>query len=413
MTLAALVLGLWTTATSAQGRLWTFSEALKLAIAGHPSVLAQRSSAAAAEADYDAAKWERFPTPSFQTSAGANDAYGTNPTSSRFAVQQPLYAGGRITAGIDATLARKEAADFSTIETQVNLALQVAAAYAEVARQQIREEQGQRSIEEHQRLLDLIERRVQQEISAPVDRELAQSRLYLAMSDQSVNVQQRLSALAQLMQLTGQPMERVASLDAGLPSPPSTEAAALEAALAANPTIQRIEAEARAASAEIESKRSAIWPQLSLRYERDFGGPTGPLAPLTEHRVLLLLQATPGAGLAALSNVQAARYRQNSLEYARAAAVRDLQQQISVDLNELRQASLRLDAAERSRQTAASVFDSFTRQYTTGRKTWIDVMNSVREFTQSAFAVADAKGQRAGALLRLAVRTGTVQPLAR
>src|SRR4051812_13146442 len=32
MTLAALVLVLWTTATSAQGRLWTFSEALKLAI---------------------------------------------------------------------------------------------------------------------------------------------------------------------------------------------------------------------------------------------------------------------------------------------------------------------------------------------------------------------------------------------
>ena len=40
-------------------------------------------------------------------------------------------------------------------------------------------------------------------------------------------------------------------------------------------------------------------------------------------------------------------------------------------------------------------------------------MNSIREFTQAEFAVADAKAQRAGALLRLAIRTGTVSPLAK
>jgi hypothetical protein len=40
-------------------------------------------------------------------------------------------------------------------------------------------------------------------------------------------------------------------------------------------------------------------------------------------------------------------------------------------------------------------------------------MNSVREFTQAEFSVADAAAQRATAALRLALRTGAVQPLAK
>jgi len=56
------------------------------------------------------------------------------------------------------------------------------------------------------------------------------------------------------------------------------------------------------------------------------------------------------------------------------------------------------------------VFESFTQQFTTGRKTWIDVMNAVREFTLAEFAVADAEAQFAGAALRLGIVTGTLQP---
>ncbi len=388
-----------------QGRTWTFSEVLRQSLAAHPSVLASRSSAVAAEADHESALWQRFPTPSLQTYSSQTAGSGNI---SSFQVQQPLWTGGRITAGIDAAQFRKEAADSAIGETSRDLALRVVAAYVEAVRQQMREEQGRRGVTEHERLLGLIGRRVQQEVSAPVDRELAQSRLYQAINDLSLNTQQRKSALTQLTQLAGRPVENVAALGAEITAVPQSEESALQSAIAASPTLARIAAQERAAGADVDSQRASLWPTLGLRFQRNLGG----LAGVTDNQLLLVLQAQPGAGLSAMSNIEAARSRQSALEHQREAAVRDVQERVGVDWNELRYARDRLENADLSRKTAARVFESFTQQFTTGRKTWIDVLNSVREFTQAEFAFADAEGQFAGAALRLRVITGTLLPAA-
>jgi len=131
---------------------------------------------------------------------------------------------------------------------------------------------------------------------------------------------------------------------------------------------------------------------------------------LSDSRVMLVLEAQPGAGLSAVTNIDAARSRQRALEQARDGALRDLQERVGIDWNEFRFARERRENAELSRLTSARVFESFTQQFTTGRKTWIDVMNAVREFTLAEFAVADAEAQFAGAALRLGIVTGTLQP---
>jgi adhesin transport system outer membrane protein len=60
---------------------------------------------------------------------------------------------------------------------------------------------------------------------------------------------------------------------------------------------------------------------------------------------------------------------------------------------------------------AKEVFESYTRQYTAGRKTWLDVMNTVRESTQSDVAVTDAGTQAAAASLRLKLASGNLKEL--
>lgn len=390
----------WPAAGWGQDHAWAFPELLTKSLAAHPNVLARRSSAAAAESDHEGALWQRYPTPAVQAISGGHNTPGNI---SRFQVQQPLWTGGRITAGIEATQFRKDAADHVVSETRQDLALRVAAAYVEAVRQQAREEQGRRGVEEHKRLLGLIGRRVQQEISAPVDRELAQSRLYQANNDLSFNVQQRTSALAQLTQLVGQPVARVAALQADLLTIPQAEDIALQKAIAASPTLARIAAEQRAAGADVDSRRSALMPQVGVRFERDFGG-------LSDSRLMLVLEAQPGAGLSAATNVEAARSRQRALEHDREGALRDLQERVSIDWNELRHARERRENAELAQKTAARVFESFTQQFTTGRKTWIDVLNAAREYTQAEFAVADAAAQYAGAALRLGIVTGATLP---
>ncbi|HSQ04206.1 MAG TPA: hypothetical protein VLN59_09230, partial [Burkholderiales bacterium] len=57
------------------------------------------------------------------------------------------------------------------------------------------------------------------------------------------------------------------------------------------------------------------------------------------------------------------------------------------------------------------VYESYTRQYTAGRKTWLDVLNTVRESTQSDVAATDARAQLTGAALRLKLLTGNLTGL--
>ncbi len=54
--------------------------------------------------------------------------------------------------------------------------------------------------------------------------------------------------------------------------------------------------------------------------------------------------------------------------------------------------------------------ESYTRQYVIGRKTWIDVLNAVREATQSQLALEDTHTQVIAVSLRLRAQTGTLKP---
>jgi adhesin transport system outer membrane protein len=86
--------------------------------------------------------------------------------------------------------------------------------------------------------------------------------------------------------------------------------------------------------------------------------------------------------------------------------MRDLQERIAIDWTEYTAARERLTNADLARKTATEVYESFSRQYTAGRKTWVDVMNSVREQIQAEFTAVDVMAQVVAAGLRLSILTG-------
>jgi len=214
--------------------------------------------------------------------------------------------------------------------------------------------------------------------------------------------QARTNALTQLSQLTGQTVGEVAGEMSGKEVPANREAA-LDQAIAYSPALKRLAFEEAAADEDIASKRSAYMPQLAVRLEHSTGSTTGVTS---DSRALLVLEAQPGAGLSAISGVNAAIARREAVRQSSEAALRDLRERVNMDWNELVAARLRLDNARQARAMSTEVFESYARQYTTGRKTWIDVLNAVREATQSDFAVADADAQAAAAALRLRLLTG-------
>jgi adhesin transport system outer membrane protein len=381
----------------------SFEQAARRALQSHPSVLGKQSALEAAKADLDAAKWQRYPTMSVQTGK-ANDGQSNT---GALTIQQPLWTFGRISGGIDAARARQGEAAAAIDETRQDLLVKVINAYVEAMRQQARKVAAEQGLEQHQKLLDMITRRVEAEASAPIDKELAQSRLFQASNDLSSTKQALASALTQLSELTGQPVSAVADYSFDSSSLPNSVGRAFDLAEATSPTIRRLALEEQAADADITVKKSAYLPQLSLRYEKYWG--TNPIATATSSqssRVMLAVEAQPGAGLSAVSGVKGAEARKAAATQDRAGAERDLKQQVASDWDAFTEAQRRYASAQHFSTSSKAVYESYVRQYTTGRKTWLDVLNTVRESTQSDYAVIDARTEMTGAALRLAVRTG-------
>ena len=396
-TLVLAALALLAGAAQAQP-VWTFEQVMQSALASHPAMLGRRAAQAAAQADRQGAEWQRYPTPSIEASTQSS---GGNAGLLR--LEQPLWSGGRITANIDAAGSRLEAAGAALDEARLELSLRVIAAYTEALRLRARQQHATAGVEEHEKLLGMIRRRVTQEVSTLTDQRLAESRLYQAANDQSAATQARNNALAQLAQLAGRPVAEISAQGVNDLGAPAGLEAALAQALAWSPALRRLAHEEEAANADIAARRSAYLPQLALRLERNVGQ-------AQDSRALLVLQAQPGAGLSSVSGVEAAIARREAARMARDTAERDARERVTLDWNERVAARLRLENAHLARAMSTEVFESYTRQYVIGRKTWIDVLNAVREATLSELAAEDARAQTLAASLRLRAQTGTLTP---
>lgn len=381
---------------------WNFGQIMQAALASHPLVLGRRSAQEAARSEREGAEWQRYPSLSAEASTISGGA-----NASLLRLEQPLWSGGRITAGIDAAGGRLNAAGAALDEASQELALKVIAGTTEALRQQVRQQHGLAGVKEHEKLLAMIQRRVAQEVSPMADQQLAASRLLAAVNELSATTQALNNALAQLSQLTGQSVTAVTEHGLSEAGAPASLDAAVTQVLAYSPTLRRLIHEEETAEAEIASKRSVYMPQLVLRLESS-AGQTNNALQASDNRALLVLLAQPGAGLSASAGVSAAIARREAARMNRAAAERDTRERVALDWNEWLAARSRLENAHQARAMSAEVFQSYARQYTAGRKTWIDVMNAVREATLSELAADDARAQMLAASLRLRALSGTL-----
>ena len=248
----------------------------------------------------------------------------------------------------------------------------------------------------------MITRRVEQEVSPPADREFALARLAQARIEQSLARQGAQAARSQLSQLVGQPVQQVAEPAARLRPLPTSLDSAVARAIERSPVLARLDRSALAAEEEVTTRRSALQPQLAVRLEKQFGT-------LADNRALVVLRAQPGAGLSAGAAVASAQRRVDEARLAREDAVRSLREQVETAWVAYLAAEERVSGSRQSVEMSRLVSESYARQYVAGRKSWIDVLNAVREATQSQFALADAQAQSRSAGLTLWLLTAAPQ----
>lgn len=371
------------------------ADLLSRAVSSHPSIAAARASIRAAGADLRSAKWQVFPSLSVE---GMWLSQKSGSRQANVVLEQPIWSAGRITSSIKRAKAGRQAAIAQYQEAVLEIMIGVSQSYREYHRLDQKYAVIERSLAEHRNLVQTMERRVAQEVSPLADLELVRSRAAQVEQQVATTAAQRASTLQKLRELVGDPgvdPGKAPMLIAPLLSLDSDDL--VTRALAFDPSRQRLLAEAQVAGAEASAARASTLPQLSgqYSYNESFG-----------HRVGLVLKAQSDDGFSRFTAASAARERQDAAEIRISGAERDLRERILSDLAEYKSGRERMKSSDTSRDAAVRVMQSYIRQFVSGRRTWLDVMNALREATSAEGDAIDAQVSAMQAQDRIMMRSG-------
>ena len=177
--------------------------------------------------------------------------------------------------------------------------------------------------------------------------------------------------------------------------------------MARDPQLARFAAEEQAAEADIRVKRGQLLPTVSLVVDRNFSGALQNQG----QRTWVQLSMQPGAGLSSLAAASAAAARKEAAAESRRNAELELQQVMEADLANHSAAQEQMGVSSLLRQSTQDVADSYARQFVAGRKSWLEVLNAVREAMQARLSVIDANALLGQAAWRLHLRAFGLQTL--
>ena len=377
----------------------TLSDLMRLSLASHPSVRGQEALSRAAQAAVASARWQHFPTPSVgveQVSASGTDiAYGNGDKNvSTLRLQQPVWTGGRITAGVEKAQASDVLSLASVQLARQELAVRVVQAYAEWYGGRVKAAAYEKSLESHLRLHEQIIRRIEEGVSPLSDRTLVLGRIAQTRTEVIVAEGQQRTALSRLGQLLGRPITS-AELAASLAKPQSLGGAQsmVDQALANSPSVARMAATARVQEIEIDERKASLSPEVYLRLERQYGN-FNFFGRSPENRIFLGISSNFGAGLSSLSAVDTARSRHEAALADVAGARINLSEQILGDHVQATAGQRRLLTLQASLLSAQDVSQAWSQQFLVGLKSWLDVMNAARELAQVEVQIADASTEQ-------------------
>lgn len=377
----------------------SFKQLLELALDRHPSILQARSQAQAAGFEVEAAQWGRFPTVSSELRSD------TGLTQSLAKVEQPVWTGGKLTSRIELSESNLRAAQAGIEEAQFNALSQVATAFFEALRLEQRHQSATANVAEHERLLGLIQRRAQAEISPPADTTLAQARLQQAVSERIQIKKQRDAALTTLAQWT-LPLTGGLKAPADIPFVRTPDHMLQDRVLAHSAQRKRLQSQIESAEAQIKLSQSQIYPNLMAGYQHTWAGLVAP--GVDRSKAYLSLQFQSGAGLSARSGMQAAASRKDAAQQELETLDRNLSAQVSSAIQELEALQAQLEPAKALLSGTSEVVESYLRQYQVGRKNWLDVLNAQREKTQALYTHADTQYGYQLSKVRLMIMTGDI-----
>lgn len=363
-------------------------------LATHPAVQGQRAQLQGAQAGVDSARWQFYPTPSVSVEtvgAGAADRlYQGDRLVTTLRLQQPLWSGGRLSAGTDKAEATLAVTQATLDDTRLQLGLRVLQAYGDWWGAQAKAQALSKSLATHERLRQQVRRRIQEGASAQSDLVQAVARLEAVSAEAAAVRAQSEVSLVRLGQLLGSAVDGAALAAAPAAPRPLAGSPAAQLAQAADisPAVRKAQAQARVQEALVRERRADLRPEVYARLERQYGNynlPSGARA----DRLFIGMSSRFGAGLSTLSNLEAAQSQLAAAASEVQVQLRTLGEQQEADHAQALSVAGRMASIKAALAAGEDVSASYDRQFLAGRKSWLDVMNAARELAQTETQLAE------------------------
>ena len=391
----------------------TLREAVGIALGQHPQVLGARRNAEAIRHEVTGAANAmntRFGVIA-EPSVGYTRGQGRDRRSGDLGAQaiKPIYDGGRTDNETDRQRARLSSANYSTEASRDDIALRVADAYIEVAKQQQLAELAHDYVDG----IAALQRRVQEIVRIDkgrgydllqTDSRLAQARLTLA--DRKGQLAEAREALAQLV---GQPIGSVTSTE-----PPGEPIRSLQDAmdlLNMHPSILARRAEVTAARKAAAVADAWTKPTVNLRARvtspRDFDGKRKWFG---GYDLGLVTDWSPFDGGVGAATAAAANAQVLTAEEAVASTRRVLQTDVARHWTQIQsrvgRVGTRAELVESTRQVRAAYWE----QFQIGKRSIIDLLNAENEIYAARLGAATEHAELTQARYRLLGATGQLLP---
>lgn len=381
------------------------SAALQAVMANNPSIKGKEAELRAQGFNVDTVKASRYPS----LSVSANNISEQYDDQGTVRLNQPIYAFGKINARIDEAEAGYNVELWDLLRVQRQLVEDTAVAYTQIEGVLRRSRIARQNIEEHEELYERIERREQGQLASEADVTIANSRLVQSRSALERIQGEYQVALAELRALTlvNVPVEEPINTEfTMLPTEQNLQQLAVEESAELGLRREEIERVRR----EVDREKIDYLPTVYLRAEYDFLDQRLNNDP---GRIGIAIEGDlDGFGFATRGRIKGAAARLDAVGQQLNVSQQEIRRQVSVlYANKMTQENLirsQREAIAASEETLAS----FIRQYETGRKSWVDVLNTQRELTSLRFELADFETNLMIFSVRLQALTGGLDQMA-
>lgn len=405
-----LLVGLYSTvSTQAVVNDIQINSLIEQAIQTHPLVGSARASQQATTEGITAAKLNLLPTPSVSSGYDNESDF-----ISQITLRQALWTGGELTANVNQAIFDDKAAVENIYEQQNTVAKIAIGAWKDYIQALAQQNIHSETLNQLSGFDASMQRRVNQGVSARIELDLVTNRILQEQTAYQAAVEQQRIAVARLEQIIG---ERLAeNIDNTLPDIKflvnqakqqsiNFEQMAFDLTSFYNPIVIKQHFQVESAKQNVKARQAAKYPSIYAQYEHTYYHQDNS----NEGQFSLGLSYDPGAGFSNLALARASQAEVDSLIQNQEAARRNVIEDIQVQYQQFVSARDRETSLVAAVAGAQIVVSSYQRQFIAGRKSWLEVLNAVREHSDYQVQLVQTRTTLLASFYNLQVDFGVMQ----